>query len=116
MSTAGNNQGWEVVEEETYALSVQYCGGAEYIDSITEQVDYSLSRNPTGFSLIPGYQNLYLAKTKLRIVGSDVTPSFRIWFRVDSKRQRVVKLYIEITPPEEMGFADDPFDPDEIPF
>jgi len=116
MSTGGNNEGWEVVEEETYALSAQYCGGAEYVDSITEQVDYSLSRNPKGFLNIPGYQNLYLAKTKFRIVGPEVTPSFRIWFRVDTKRRQVHKLYIEVAPPEEMGFADDPFDRDEKPF
>ncbi len=117
MSTGGNNgDGWEVVEEETYALSTQYCGGSEYVDSITGQVDYALSRKPTGFFKIPGYQTLYLAKTKLRIVGSEITPSFRIWFRIDAKKRTVIKLYIEIAPPEDMGFADDPFDPDEVPF
>jgi len=116
MSTGGNSDGWEVVEEETYALSVQHCGGAEYVDSVTEQVDYHLSRNPKGFLKIRGYQNLYLAKTKLRIRGSEVIPSFRIWVRLDLQRRRVHKLYIEVAPPDEMGFADDPFDTDEIPF
>jgi hypothetical protein len=116
MSTDGDSGGWEVFEEETYRLAANQCGGAEYVDRITEPVDYTLSRNPTGFLKIPGYPNLYLAKTKLRIVGPEIIPSFRLWFRIDADRKRVFKEYIEISPPEDMGFADDPFDPDEIPF
>jgi len=116
MNTDGNNQGWEVFEEETYTASARKCGSAEYIDRITANVDYGLSRKPTGFLKVRGYESLYLAKTTLRIIGSEVIPSFRIWFRVDSKKRRVFKQHIEIAPPEDMGFADDPFDPDEIPF
>ena len=116
MNTDGNSEGWQVAEDESYVRSVASAGGYEYIDEIIAPVDYALSRNPTGFTKIPGYESIYLAKTKLRFLRNEIVPSYRLWFRVDAKRRRVWKLWIEIAPPEDMGFADDPWDDDEIPF
>jgi hypothetical protein len=111
MNTDGNNDGWDIFEERSYALAADQCGGLEYVDRVTAQVDYALSRNPTGFQKIPGYQDLYLVKTRLRITPQEVVPAFRIWFRVDRENRRVLKEHVEMTPPEELGFAEDPFDP-----
>lgn len=115
MSTGGDSQGWNVAEEESYVRAVAQAGGFEYIDPIIAPIDYALYRNPLGFQKVPGYQDLYLAKTKLRILGSEVVPSYRLWFRVDLGARTVWKLWVEVAPPEDMGLADDPWGDDDLP-
>jgi hypothetical protein len=115
MNSGGNN-GWNVLEEESFELSVAQSGGYQYIDVVLGPVDYALSKNPTSFPQVPGFTSLYIAKTKLRIFDRQVIPSYRLWFRADATKRVVSKLWIELCPPAEMGIADDPWDDEEIPF
>ena len=114
-SSAGNGSGWQVVDEESYERAVAQCGSFPYLDEILAPVDYALHRNPTGFPVVPGYANLYLAKTKLRFIRSEVIPSFKLWFRANNDNRMVHKLYIEITPPEEIPYGESFWDED-LPF
>ena len=108
--------GWRVFEEESYNRAVAQLGTHEYFDDALAPVEYALHRNPLGFKKVPGFETLYLAKTKLRLFGLEIIPSYRLWFRIDVHDRAVAKLWVEIAPPEDMGIADDPFDPDEIAF
>lgn len=104
--------GWQIVEAESYERSVAQCGGYERVDEIIAPIDYALSRAPLGFEKIPGYEDLYLAKTKLRVTERRIFPSHRLWFRAVPISRQVEKLWIDIAPPEDMAYTDDIFDED----
>jgi hypothetical protein len=101
---SSGDKGWKIVEEPSYELATAQGGGHEFFDDVTELLHYALHRNPTGFPQVPGYQGIYLAKTKLRIRLPEVIPSYRLWFRLDEATHTVHKLWIEIAPPEDMEY------------
>lgn len=110
-------RGWQVIEQESYERAVAQCGSHEFFDDALAPIEFALHRNPTGFPSVPGFQGIHLAKTKLRISGLDVIPSYRLWFRVDEEGRRVFKLWVEIAPPEDMGLGESFWDEeDDIPF
>jgi len=66
---------------------------------------------------VPGFPGIHLAKTKLRLLGLEVIPSYRLWFRVDEAHRAVHKLWVEIAPPEDMGYGQSFWDEeDDLPF
>jgi hypothetical protein len=104
--------GWAIVEDSSYTLAVAQAGGYPLLDQALAPLDYAFHRNPLGFPVVPGFPEIHLAKTSIRIFGSEIIPSFRVWIRVDSGARMVHKLWVEIAPPEDMGFWDD----DDNPF
>jgi hypothetical protein len=55
-----------------------------------------------------------MAKTVLRFTDyGEIIPSYRLWFRVDENTLTVYKLWIDIAPPEDMGYWDEE---DDAPF
>ena len=98
--------GWQIIEEDSYRISATSCGTPQQIDEALASITYALHRNPTGFSKIPGHRSLYIAKTKLRLTLSEIIPSYRRWFAADEASRTVRKLWIEMTPPEDMAFDD----------
>jgi hypothetical protein len=117
INSDGNSGGWQIVEEESYALSVSQCGTFEFFDEALAPIEYALSRNPLGFPAVPGFPNIHRAKTKLRVFAQMVIPSYRLWFRVNTETKFVHKLFIEIAPPEDMAFGDSLCDKDDdLPF
>ena len=111
-----SSDGCQVLEEESYQRAVAQCGSYEYLDDTLAPVDFALHRNPLGFAEVPSFPGIHLAKTKLRFAGLEIVPSFRMWLRVDVAARRVHKVCVEIAPPDDMGFARDPWDENEIPF
>jgi len=99
--------GWEIIEEDSYERAVAQLGTHEFFDEVLAPITYALNRDPTGFREIPGFQDIYLAKTKLRFIGMEIVPSYRLWFKVDYALRRVLKLWVELAPPEDMGLWDD---------
>lgn len=109
--------GWQIVEADSYERAVAQCGSHQFFDQALAPIDYALNQNPTGFRLVPGSSFLYLAKTKLRLNGLEVIPSFRLWFRINEESRTVTKLWVEIAPPEDMGIGESLWDSeDDIPF
>jgi hypothetical protein len=104
--------GWTVIEEQSYEIAVAQCGTYQFFDEALAPLDYALHRNPLGFEAVQGYPDIYLARTKLRLLGPEIIPSYRLWFRVFPQKREVHKLWVEIAPPEDMGLWDD----DEVPF
>jgi hypothetical protein len=104
--------GWNVVEEESYERAVAQIGNHESLDLALETISYGLFRRPQGFpeTSKPG---IHIAKTTLRFTDSEIVPSYRLWFRVVEETETVHKLWIEIAPPEDMGFWDEE---DDAPF
>lgn len=108
---------WQVIEEPSYAHSVAQIGEMEDIDNALSLVIYALHRNPTGFHRLPNTRSIYVAKTKLRIVGLVAIPAYRLFVRVDHERRIVFKLWVEHCPPTEMSYGDSfNDDEDDIPF
>lgn len=107
-----DGRGWAVREEHTYELAVAQCGGYQFFDEALAPLEYALHRNPEGFDLVPGFKDIYIARTKLRLLGAEIIPSYRLWFRIDQASREVHKLWVEIAPPEDIGL----WDSDESPF
>ncbi len=113
----GPSSGWEVLEEESYELSVAQCGTHQFFDEALSPITFSLNRNPTGWPKVQGFSDIYLAKTKLRLRGLEIIPSYRLWFRAVEATRRVHKLWVELAPPEDMGLGKSLWDDeDDIPF
>lgn len=109
--------GWEVFEEGSYERAVAQLGTHEFFDDALAPITYALSRNPAGFRKIPGFQDLHLAKTKLRFIGLEIIPSYRLWFRIDHAQRSVYKLWVDMAPPEDMGLKSSLWDDeDDTPF
>lgn len=109
----GREEGWQILEEESFARAVAQCGTHYFFDEALAPIDYALNRNPLGFPEVPGFPNIRLAKTKLRLLKTtEIIPSYRLWFRVDEATRIVHKLYVEIAPPEDMGFGESLWDED----
>lgn len=109
--------GWQVIEEDSYERAIAQGGSYEFFDEALAPIEYALHRNPLGFPAVPGFRDVHLAKTKLRIFGPEVIPSYRLWFRVDEDRRTVHKLWVEIAPPEDMGIGESFCDEDDdLPF
>jgi hypothetical protein len=104
--------GWEILEEQSYERAVAQIANHEFFDSALAPILYALNRDPTGFPVVPGI-DVRLAKTKLRFVGAEIIPSYRLWFKIDHAKRRVHLLWVEISPPEDMGVWNEE---DEIPF
>jgi hypothetical protein len=104
--------GWKIVEEESYDRAVAQIATHESLDVALELISYGLYRNPQGYPKT-AYANIHLAKTKLRFTDSEIIPSYRLWFKVDIITETVHKLWIDIAPPEDMGFWDEE---DDAPF
>lgn|SRR5579871_4827207 len=109
----GPPRGWQIVEEQSWDVAVANCGTHQFFDDALAPIDYALHRNPLGLPVVPGFPNLRIAKTKLRFIGGEIIPSYRIWVRLDEQNRVVYKLWVEIAPPEDMGLWDED---DEIPF
>ena len=109
--------GWRIIEEPSYSDALEGFTDQAQIDAVLAPIDYALNRNPLGFVLMPGYDHIRMVKTRLRINQGSVIPAMRLWFRCDEPNRIVYKLYIELSPPDDM-FIGDPFgeDDDEIPF
>lgn len=101
------DSGWEIVEDANYPLSVGKLGGAAWVDWATAPILYSLSRNPLGFELVPGHASVRLAKTSLRIEGSELFPGLNLWFKAEEGARRVVLLWVEVTPSGDLALTDD---------
>lgn len=104
---ASDGNGWIIRDEHSYELAAAQCGAYPLLDDALAPLDYALHRNPLGFDQVPGYPGIYIARTKLRLFGLEIIPSFRLWFRVDIDRREVHKLWVEIAPPDDMGLWDD---------
>jgi hypothetical protein len=105
--------GWNVVEEDSYERAVSQIGTHESLDIALEFISYGLHRNPLGF-LRTEYHQIFMAKTVLRFTDyGEIIPSYRLWFRVDENTLTVYKLWIDIAPPEDMGYWDEE---DDAPF
>lgn len=76
-------------------------------DEALAAITYSLHRNPLGFPTMPNVRGIYLAKTKLKIIGREIIPSYRLWFRVSEADKTVFKLWVEMSPPDDMAFWDE---------
>ena len=83
-----------------------------HFDLALAPLDYALSRNPMGFPQVPGYPNIHLARTKLRITPGEIIPGYSLWVRVEEKTRSVHKLHVEISAPDDLELWDD----DESPF
>ena len=70
--------GWQVIEEDSYQRAVAQCGSYEFFDDALAPIEYALHRNPQGFPEVPGFPAIHLAKTKLRLSGLEVIPSYRV--------------------------------------
>jgi hypothetical protein len=99
--------GWEVFEEESYERAVAQLGTHEFFDEGLAPITYALNRDPTGFQKVPGFPDIHLAKAKLRFIGMEIVPSYRLWFRINPVAMCVYKLWIDLAPPEDMGFWDE---------
>lgn len=108
-----NGNGWSIIEDPSYEISVAQCGSFPFIDEALAPIEYALHRNPLGFERIPGFENIYLAKTKLRFIRGEIIPSLRLWVKILPEVREVHKLWVEIAPPEDMGYWDDD---EKIPF
>jgi hypothetical protein len=97
-------KGWNIIEEPSFKRAVILLGGAEVCDEALAVLTYALHRNPIGFPPMPNVRGVYLAKTKIKIIGRTIIPSYRLWFRVSENDKTVFKLWVEISPPEDMGF------------
>jgi len=109
-----HNEGWQVVEDDSFELSLAQFRDTKAIDSALGPIELGLNRNPLGFPEVPGFPNIRLAKTKLHFLGAEIIPSYRLWFRLDEVTKTVHKLFVELTPPDLSGFPDD--EDDDIPF
>lgn len=105
--------GWQIDEDSTFGPSVMGCGGFELIDEVLETLEVGLHSNPEGFTPIPGFLGLYIAKTKFTVISGKVVPALTLWFRVDRPERLVTKLYVQATEPDDMLCWEDG---DDVPF
>lgn len=98
--------GWSLIESENYERAVAQCGGARCVDDAIAPIIYALHRQPLAFpeTDVPG---VYLARTKLRFNGPDVTLSHSVWFKADEIVRTVELLWVEYTNPDDIGGEDD---------
>lgn len=78
-------------------------------------LDAFLFRNPLAFPKLTPRSQIRIAKTKMRIKGAKVFPSYKLLFTADEATRTVIKLHVSICNPEEMAHGD-PWDDDEPPF
>ena len=102
MNSGGS--GWQIVESEDYERSVAQAGSHQELDVALGPVIYALYRNPTGFDST-NQPNIHIAKTKIRIFDGGFIPTYRVWFRIDSIEMIVTLLWVELSPPDDMGFG-----------
>jgi hypothetical protein len=113
----GQNNGWEILEENSYDRAVAQCANHQFFDEALAPIIYALHRNPLGFKNVSGFANIRLAKTKLRLKGPEIIPSYLLWFRTDIAERRVYKLWVELASPEDMGIGKSLWDEeDDISF
>ena len=117
-STGGGfgSSGWQIVEADSFDESVLQAGGHPEVDEGLAWVDEALNKRPLGFNRLHPNSNIYFVKTKLRIKGAKVFPSYRLLFSVDAATKTVTKLHVKACEPDEMPFADDPWNDGESPF
>ena len=109
------SSGWQIQEhEQSYDDSVIQCGGHVEIDEGLLWLDAFLFRNPLAFPLLTPSSQIRVAKTKMRIKGAKVFPSYKLLFTVNEATKTVTKLHVSICHPEEMSYGD-PWDDDEDP-
>lgn len=104
--------GWKVTEDDSFAISVIGCGGFEAVDDALQILEYALHRNPLGFPAVPGYPNIRIAKTAIRILNGSITPALRLRIWTDQQTRTVYKLHVEISHPDDMKLWDE----DDSPF
>jgi len=69
------------------------------LDDALRGVMWALSNHPTAFPLVPGFEDIRIAKTDPIEFGPSMMPRLRVWFRV--KGRRVHLEYIEPDPFDE---------------
>jgi hypothetical protein len=110
------SSGWQIVEADSFDESVLQAGGHREVDEGLAWVEEALNKNPRGFNRLHSASDIYFVKTKLRIKGARVFPAYRLLFSIDVGTKTVTKLHVKACQPEEMPFADDPWDEHEPPF
>ena len=109
------SSGWDIEEHDSYDESVLQCGGHVEIDDALAWLDLFLNRNPLAFPSLTPASNIRVAKTKMRIKGTRVFPSYRLLFTADVSTRKVTKLHVSVCQPEEMAYGD-PWGNEEPPF
>lgn len=110
------SSGFQIVNEDSYEDAVLNCGGHQFVDEALCMVDEALNKYPLGFQALSNSSDVRFAKTKLRISKGTLIPAMTVFFTVDAERRIVRKLHVKWSSPEEMAFADNPWDSDEPPF
>lgn len=105
------SEGWQIRESNDFERGVAQCGGHKFVDEIIAPIIRGLHRRPHGFQNA-NVSGIRFAKTKLRLNGPDVVLSHIVWFRIEEEERSVTLLWVEIAPPEDMGFDDEW----EVPF
>lgn len=106
------SHGWQIVEDPSFELAVSQCGSHEFFDEALAPVIWGMHRNPKGFDQVPGFPGIYIARTKIRLIGLEIIPSYRLWFRIVDETRTVHKLWVELAPPEDIGLTDNLWDDD----
>ena len=102
----GADENWDVHEEHSFSASADKIG-VRLVDDALGPVKRGLNRNPLGFRKVPGFYDIYFARTKFRISGGDVLPSLTLWFRPNEAARSVALLYVELSRPDEMFLNDE---------
>jgi hypothetical protein len=94
---------WELIEDENFRTSLEMiCEDVLSLAPAIAIIDHGLRRNPTKFRQIPGFGNVYIAKTKVIITPDFFVPALRLWFAVDEAAHEVHKTWIDLVPVEEL--------------
>src|SRR4051812_6356550 len=110
------SSGWQIVEHDSFEESVLRAGGHVEVDEGLAWVEEALNKNPRGFNRLHKDSDIFFVKTKLRIKGSKAFPAYRLLFSLDAATKTVIKLHVAALDPEDMPYADDPWDNGESPF
>ena len=86
----------QILEQPSFAQSVERLGGARRIDLALTSLMSALSFRPEGFPLVGDF-GLRIAKTDPIGIGSDVIPPLRLYFQI-SDTGIVVLWWIEEVP------------------
>lgn len=97
---------WAIVEENSFERSAAQLGGLKWVDRALAPVMLAIEGNPLAFPIVPGTNDIRVARTLLIINDLELIPSLRVWFRVSSQSQTVYMLYVEVAPPEDMGIGE----------